>query len=252
MRGFNTLRFETTADGQPIAGLGGGEGEFANEPPTPAAEPETQYAQIPAEQWEQVNALVQQQQEMLQQLAPVAEYMQAVPTPGQFQQQQPPEIDLFGDNPTDQIRQLIREETAPYHEVMQARRLEELESSARDMIHDVQSAKGEILAPRYDEGQDGLKPDDLILEIAKSYSPAMVSRYGEGVRADEAAIEAAYEDVKMLFDGIAAAHDARAQNQVNALRQAPREPGSSGIAAQPAVTTVPGGFEAFKARHGLG
>jgi hypothetical protein len=79
----------------------------------------------------------------------------------------------------------------------------------------------------------------------------MVQQYGEGVRADEAAIEAAYEQVKTLFDAVTAAHDSRQQNQLNALRSAPVEPGSSGIAAAQAVTTQPGGWDAFKARHGL-
>jgi hypothetical protein len=216
----------------------------------PAETPEPDAWQgVSQEDWQQQQEVLQQQQELLQQLQPVAEYLQQVPGPEQFQQ--PSEIDLFADNATDQIRQLIRDETAPYNEVMQQRRLEELEASAHDMIADYQSEKGELLQPKYEEGQQGLDPNTLILEVAKSYSPTMVQQYGEGIRADEEAIAAAYEDVKQLFDGLTAAHEARQQNQLAALSGAPREPGASGIAAQPAITTQPGGWDSFKARWEL-
>lgn len=257
MRGFNTLRFEADPFG---GGLPSGPGVSPVDPDGPGpgpVEPEPAPEQAPdiAAQMAEMQQIVEQQQQMLQQLQPMAEYLGSAPQP-QIDGQTYPQIpDPFSENYAAEMQQFLdardQQRLAPYEEIFHERRMEELNGRAMDMIHDVQQRNGELLSPQYEEGMDGLKPDKLILEIAKDYSPQMVGQYGEGVRADEAAIEAAYNDVKTLFEGIAAAHDARAQNQLSALSSAPREPGSSGIAAQTAVTTQPGGWEAFKARQGL-
>ena len=238
---------------QPIAGLGGGEGEFA---PPQNVEPEPQVAEPDyASQLSELQEQLAQQSQIIEQLAPVAEYMQGMPGP----QQQidgglvPP--DPFSDTYQQDFENYLEARDAqrlgPFQEVLQERQLDELESRARDMIADVESEKGELLRPKYEEGQEGLNPADLVLQFAQAYSPNMVQQYGPGIRADEAAIELAYEHVKALQEGLIASSQERQQNQLSALSGAVREPGNSGIAAQPVVTTQPGGWEAFSARHGL-
>src|SRR6266542_2329494 len=67
--------------GQPIAGLGGGEGEFA---PPQNVEPEPQVAEPDyASQLSELQEQLAQQSQIIEQLAPVAEYMQGMPGPQQ-------------------------------------------------------------------------------------------------------------------------------------------------------------------------
>jgi len=254
-RGFNTLRFEVTPDGAtgmaPDGGLtpGGIPHEAPSEPVAEDDGPDV------AQQLEQLQQAFAEQSQLLEQLAPVAEYMRGAPGPQQSGGAEPqipsPFDDQYEQKMADYLEYRDSQRLGPYQEVMQAQRMEQLENQARDMIHSVIQEKGELLTPQYDEGQSGPGPEDMILQIAQRYSPQMVEQYGEGVRADEAAIEAAYEEVKTYQEALVAANDARASNQINALRNAPREPGSSGVAAQPAVTTVEGGWEGFKAKWGL-
>ena len=250
MHRFNALRFETTPDGM-VAGGGLTPDGVPDGMPDPEPVQEGPSVEDQLAEFQQVIA---EQQAMLEKLAPVADAWQQIPGPqdnGQPPQMPSPFEDDYGPKMEAYLEYRDAQRLGPYQEVMQQQRMEQLENTARDMIHDVVQSKGELLSPQYGEGQQGITPEDMILEFAKSYSPQMVAQYGEGVRADEAAIEAAYEDVKTLQDAWLAAAEARQSNQLNALRQAPREPGSSGVAAQPAVTTVAGGWEAFKARHGL-
>lgn len=253
LHGFNTLRFEATPDGDFATG---GMPEHTGLTPEgvapPAVEPEPAWEGVSQEDWEAQQQFVAQAQEMLQRLAPVADYMQQVPGPEQFgQQQQGEPFDIFADNSEEQIRRMIREETAPYAEVVQARQLEELEGRARDMIGDTESRLGELMRPAYEEGQRGLDPGDLVLQFAQAYSPEMVQKYGPGVRADEAAIEMAYEQVKTYQEALLQASQQRDFNQASTLSSAPREPAGAGVASQPLVTTQPGGIAAFKERWGL-
>jgi hypothetical protein len=235
---------------------GAGLGPPADAPPAPAVE-ESPAPEGPdvAEQLQQLQAAYEEQQQLLQTLAPVAEYMQNAPGPPEQSQQQMAPPDPWSENYASEMEAYLEARDAvrlaPYRETMQSQQLEELEGRARDMIADVQAEKGELITPQYEEGVKGLDPSDLVLQFAQSYSPEMVQRYGQGIKADEAAIERAYEEVKQLFEGVAAANEARQANQIATLNGAPREPGATGIAAQQVVTTQPGGWDAFKARHGL-
>lgn len=249
----NTLRFQVTPDG-PV-GMTGDAGltpdGVAYESPEP--EPVNEGPSV-EDQLSQLQAAYAEQAQLLEQLAPVAEAWQGMPQQ-QTDAQAPTMPSPFDENYEQKMTEFLEyrdnQRLGPYQEVMQQQRMEQLEGTARDMIHDVIQTKGELIMPQYEEGKSGLGPEDMILEIAKSYSPGMVAQYGEGVRADEAAIEAAYDEVKGFQDALIAASDARAANQVATLRGAPREPGSSGVAAQPAVTTVAGGWDGFKNKWGL-
>lgn len=261
--GFNTLRYETTLDGPGDLGAGISPQPQLNidpDGPPPGAPPPAAEQQgwqgVTEEQWDQYQQVVQQQNEMLQRLAPVAEYLENAPQPqidGQtyLRAPDPYESQNFQADLEQYVTDRITQAQSPYADMMQQQRMEQLESSARDMIHDVIQTQGELLNPQYGDGQQGLAGDDLILQFAKAYSPMMVAQYGEGLRADEAAIGAAYEEIKAYNDAIIAAHEARQTNQINALRGAPREPGYSGVAAQPESTTVEGGMAAFKQRWDL-
>jgi hypothetical protein len=248
MRGFKTLHFEVSEDtgGIPGGGLTPG-GLMEGEPPAPA-EPEAPQVDS-AQQLEELQAMVERQQAMLDQLAPVAEYMQAAPQPGGAQQG--PQIpDPFSENYAAEMQAYLdardQERLAPYQEVMQQQRTEALTNAAFDIIADIQAEHGEIIAPKYQDGQDGLAPNELILQQATRYYPEIEQRYGPGPRADEEAFLMAYNDVKALYEGWAAAHDARQQNQLSTLSNAPREPGASGIAAQ--QSAIAGNLDEFKAR----
>lgn len=253
MRGFNTLHFEVSEDTGGIPGGGLTPDGLMGEEAAPApveAEPTVDSAQ----QLEQLQAMVEQQQAMLDQLAPVAEYMQAAPQPGGAQQEPKPPAP-WSDNYESEMAQYLdwrdEQRLGPFQEVMQQQRTETLKSAAFDIISDIQAEHGEIIAPKYQEGQQGLQPNELILEYATRFYPEIEQQYGAGPRADEEAFLLAYNEVKSLYEGWTAAHDERQANQLSTLSNAPREPGASGIAAQPAVTTQPGGWEGFKARHGL-
>lgn len=251
LRGFNTLRHEANFDGgglAPDAGLTP-DGLPHEAPPEP--EQEQGWQGVSQEQWESQQEQLQQMSALVQQLAPVAEYMQGFPGQGQQQQEQGQPFDLFADDAEDRIRNMIREENAPYREIVQERQHEELVGRAKDMISDTENRLGELTRPQYGEGQSGLAPADLVLQLAQSYSPAMVNQYGPGVRADEAAIEKAYSEVKSYQEALVAAAEQREYNQASTLSSAPREPSGSGVASQPLVTTQPGGWEAFKSRHNL-
>lgn len=252
LRGFNTLRFETTPDGQPAnAGLtpDGLQGE-----PPPDQGGEREWEGISQDEWLQAQQMLVQQNDMLERLAPVADYMSGAPGPASQDAPQLPDP-FTSQNYASEMEAYLehrdQQRLAPYQDIMQQQRLETLEASARDMIGDVISREGDLLMPDYEEGVSGLTPADRILAGAKEYSAQTVAQYGEGVRADEEAIRMAYEDEKTYQSALIAAHEAQQQNRLHALRTAPREPGSSGIAAQPAVTTQPGGKEAFMARWGL-
>lgn len=255
MHGFNTLRFQVTPDGGGMAADAGLTPAGVDDG-MPEPEPQIDNGAALEEQLSQLQERYEEQNQMLQQLAPFAEYMQNVPGSQQPDNGVPTmPTDNFDPNYPQQMEAYLeyrdQQRLGPYQEIMQNQRQEQLNGAAMDMIHDTIQRNGELLSPQYEEGQTGLGNDQMILEVAKSISGEYVAKYGEGVRADEAAIDAAYHQVKTYQDSLLAAADARAANQVATLRQAPREPGSSGVAAQPAVTTVPGGWGAFKARHGL-
>lgn len=252
MRGFNTLRFQVTPDGNAGLTPSGLEGDYV-EPEAPAEEAapdETNYD----DQFAQLQQTIAEQQEMLQRLAPIAEQMQGPSAaPQQEGYLRPP--DPFSENYPDELAQYVNaavdQRTAHLQQFTEQQNQTELRELARDRVADFVSQNGELIEPAYEEGFDGEKPIDRIIDGSVSIYPEMAQRYGDGMRAEEEAIRAAYENEKRYQDALVAAADARQQNQINALRQAPSEPGSSGIAAQPAVTTQLGGWDAFKSRHGL-
>lgn len=244
---------------QPFVGLGSqmptpnyGEPAAPAPPAEPAAPPEPEYAQIPAEEWQGFQQVVQQQNELLAQLAPLAQMMEQMPPMTQNgQTQQYPDVDIWSDNPAEQIRQLtaqvVDERLAPYQETFQHQQLNELEASALDQLHAIAVEKGEFIHPT---AEDGYASNDMALEIAKTLYPQTAREYGEGPRAEQAAYEQAYEFTKAYEQSIIDAYENRAQNQASTLAAAPREPGpSGGMPAAPAVTTTPGGFESVLQKH---
>lgn len=248
---FNTLHFETTVDGGTIAGLGAGGGGTIG--PEPTVEPEAGgWSGISEDQWNDTQELLAQQSQMLEQLAPVAQHLQP-PQMQQPDQLRPPDpfSETYGEDFQRYMEARDAQQFAPYQQMLAQQRLEDLEASARDIISDVEQTNGELLQPAYDDGQKGLDNHTLMLELAKSYAPHFVSQYGEGVRADEAAVQAAYERMKSYQSALLAAAEQRQRNQMQALRQAPTAPASSGVAAEPAVTTQPGGWDNFRVRHNL-
>ena len=255
MHRFNALRFEATPDGMAGMAPGGGltpDGVPHESPPEPDPVPEGPTVE---DQLAQFSQIISEQQAMLEQLAPVADYMQQAP--GQNGQPQEPTMpspfdDDYGQKMEQYLEYRDQQRLGPYQEAMQAQQSERAEGLALDIVHTIEQEKGELLSPKYGEGEDGLTPQELVVQLAANvYYPDARAQFGDTNRADEMALLSAYEDVKRLETAWLAAAEEQHANQLHTLSQAPREPGSSGVAAQPAVTTVAGGWEAFKARHGL-
>lgn len=239
---------------QPIAGLGPGMPPNPAPDEPPAQEPEPAGPDTAA-QLEQLQAAFDQQQEVLQQLAPMAEYLQNAPGPQTQNGEQP----LLPPEPWDENYQqkmheyqktMLDQALSPYQEQFQKQQFEQDQGRAMDIIADVQAERGELLQPQFEEGQKGLTPNELILARAIELYPQFESQHGRGPRADEAAIEQAYEDVKAHQDALLAAAQARQENQISRLGTAAREPANSGVASPP-LTIAPSSWDEFDRRHGI-
>ncbi len=211
---LHTLAFETTPD----PGMAGGGEEPVDEPD------EGGWGGPSQEEWEQT-------QQALQYFAELEQQRQAA------QQGDGPQFDPWSENPTDQLRELIRQEMAPLHEFTEHSQLTEAEERAMDIIADMQAAEGEFLFQPSKEHP--IASPQLARALAEDFLPEAQERYGAGPRAAEAALSHAVKTVREIEQAIGEAYAAREQNQLGTLLNAQRQPPAAGQAGSKVV----GGFE---------
>ncbi len=211
---LHTLAFETTPD--PGIDAGGGE--------PPDDTDEGGWGGPSQEEWEQT-------QQALQYFAELEQQRQAA------QQGDGPKFDPWSENPTDQLRELIREEMAPLHQYSEQRQLTEAEEVAMDMIASMEAAEGEFLFQPSKEHP--IASPQLARALAEDFVPEAQERYGPGPRAAEAALGRAVKIVREIEQAIGEAYAARESNQLGTLFNAQRQPPAAGQAGSQVV----GGFE---------
>lgn len=110
----------------------------AVEPEAPAEAPAEDTWQGPSqEEWQQTQEALQQFQNLVQ------------PPVQQQQAQEPPlEFDPFADNPVEQIREIVRRETATYAEFIQNQQYTEGEARGKDVLSDLASRDGDFNVDR--------------------------------------------------------------------------------------------------------
>lgn len=150
-------------------------------------------------------------------------------------QQAPPQsqFDPFSDDPTGQLRSIIREELAPVAQYQQYEQLAEAEEKAYDILDDVASRLG----PIDEERKADIFP--AVRAWADTLMPEMAQRYGFGPRAAEAALEHSYSHFQALFQAYGKTAVERHMNQLTNLGNVRAEPPSFNGAAQ--TTEIPGG-----------
>lgn len=191
-------------------------------PPEPEPEPE-QWTGPTQEQWEQTQAMLAQtaeSYETMQWLAQQAQQLQQ-----QQMGQQGPVFDPFSEDANTQLRQIIREELAPYEQLRQDVILGEAEERASDILADLQARNGE-----FTQSQSA----DLARALANQFLAEEQTKHGFGPKAAEAALERGYNTVREYENTLAQTAIERHNNQLKTLNDAPREPGT-GAPVMPAV-----------------
>lgn len=205
--------------------------EFAPEPvePTPVegAEveaPEPAWAGPSQEEW----AEIQETNNLIKQAI-------SQPEP-QYQQpyEQPAQIDPLADDFQTQLDQYLDQKFAPYASYQEQLVLGEAEERAKDILHSLETEKGEFLLP---------DSSDQALSRANTHLPEAQARYGYGPKAAEAALAKAYEDQKAYEQAVGKAYYERQINQIRGLSNAPRDPGVTGQQAGQQVVIPEGGDE---------
>jgi len=182
--------------------------------PLPPAEPA--YQGPSPEEWEQSQA-------ELAQLREFAQRQREVFAPQQQQTQQLPDIDLFADNPTEQIANLLGhmldQRLAPFQEWQQQQQLGEAEEVALDILEDDVARNGDF--------RDKERAIAAARALANLYMPEEAQRHGYGPQAAEAALFRAAADIREYEKAVAEAALNEHTNQMRTLSGAPGEPGSA-------------------------
>lgn len=204
--------------------------EAPQEPAANSAAPEVEYAQIPAEQW-------QQTQEMLSAMAPLYEaYQQQQQAYGMQQQpqQQPTEIDPFSDNFTQQLDQYIDQRLAPVTSYTQEQQLSEASEQAMDILNDHVSSQGYTFL---NEGSS-----ERALELANHYVAEYEAQYGQGMKAAESAIARAADEIRDWEKAVGEKYAQQQQEQLQTITNAPRQLGQTAVPSTQ-NTAIPAGDE---------
>jgi hypothetical protein len=202
--------------------------EFAPEPVEPAAvEPE----EAPEPAWAGPS---QEEWTAAQETLGLINQAITQPEPGYQDQQQGPVLDPLDENFQSQLDQYIEQKFAPFADYQQQLVLGEAEEKAKDIIHSLETEKGEFLLP--DSGAQAL-------QRANNHLPEAQAKYGYGPRAAEAALARAYEDQKAYEQAVGKAYHEREINQLRGLANGPRAPGASGQQSGQQVVVPEGGDE---------
>ena len=198
------------------------------------AEPEVEYAQIPAEQW-------QQMQQMVEQLGPLAEYVNQLPQQQEPYQQQQPGFEFDWDNPVESMRQLIRDEVAPIASFTQEQQYAEANEQAADILSDYLKSQGAQFLG--DEKQQEYAREQALIR-ANHYVIEEAQRFGEGLEAAEAAIKRAVDEQLAHDQAVGQAYAEQNMQQVRQITQAPQQPNLTSAQAAQTLTTPTGGPQA--------
>ena len=179
----------------------------------PVVEPEAEPTAEPVEpawapsqdEWQQISDAVGHLAQLEQQRAQVYQ-----PQPGDQNQI---DIDPFGENFGEQLRGVIRQELTPYQEFQQSVAIGEAEERAMDILSDLASKDGD-----FDKDVARLRAEQML--------PEMTAKYGPGVKAAEAALEAAAQQQRAYEQKLYEQAVAKHTNHLATLSGAPGEPGT--------------------------
>lgn len=162
------------------------------------------------------------------------------------QQPQAPQttFDPFSDDPTGQLREIIRQELAPVAAYQQYEQQAEAEERAYDILDDISSRVGGVEI----ENRDTVFP--IMRAWADTKMPEMAQRHGWGPKAAEAALEAAYSDIQALLSAFGEGAVTRHMNQLHTLGGARQEPAAYNGATQ--TTELPTGGDEMSVVHRWG
>lgn len=241
----STIRFETTEGGGPIAGLGpGGGGEFQTQPP-PEPEPDPNAWQgVSQEDWEAQQQALQQAQEQLQQLAPLSEVVQQMPTMGQPQQQglgPPPDPTYDPEGFSSWLDARDAQRLGPLENMYAEQQNQEGQERAMDIISDLtaEEGKGFLIEGSAEKARN----------LAEEYMAGAIQQYGPGSQAAEAALAQAVDDVRNWELEVGKAYAAQQEQHLRALQTAPRELAGTGPISAQQVVTPQGGFDAVTNKY---
>lgn len=192
------------------------------------------------ETWEQTQQTLQEQQ------AAIEYFTQLAQPQSPFQQQQAPEqpeFDPLADNATEQLRQVIQAELAPYSEYVQAQQYREGEARAQDILSDIVARDGDFVFA-------GSK--EQARTLANSFIGQTNQQFpNDPAKAAEQAIEMAAKHVREWETNVGKAYHEQQINQLGQLGGARREQGVNADGTQ-MVFPGGGGLVDVAYRHGEG
>lgn len=189
----------------------------------PSAAPEAP-AEVPAAQeWGGVSR--DEWEGLQQQHAALLNWAQQQAAQAQQQQgrSEVPRPDPFADDFQEQLDRYIEAKTAPFQRTHEEMELAAGEELAHDIIADNIAREGDFL-------HEGSK--ERAFQLARSFMPQAVQRYGYTDRAGEAALELACKAVREWEDAVGKAYHERQTNQLATLAGARPEPGQAAPATQ--------------------
>jgi hypothetical protein len=209
--------------------------------PAPDVEPvqEEQFS-ISPQDWE---AIQQQQGYLMEQVGQIARALQP-----QDQGFQPPADSLLSPEEWEYNRQMtqqmIQQAVAPLYQMRDQYTQDVGSEYARDILSDEVARNGDFIY----KGSF-----DRALAIAdQQYLPQAVQKYGENIRAAEAAVQQAAADVREWEQEVGRAYHQQQMNQLRGISSAPRQPPAGGTGAIQPHTLPEGRDELAVSNHYFG